>query len=197
MNAPASGPTPPPVPSRDPVLFATDSSHLADGAAIGRRNERNWLPWIVAAVIIVLLVGLAFLLGGPRRPQSSARNQANPYASHVVLSHIQMSQASNFAGGQLTYLDGTVTNQGNRTITSVTVEALFANDAGEPPQAEQVPFTLIRTREPYVDIEPVNAAPLAPGASQDFRLIFEDISPMWNQQLPQIKVLNVGTKEVH
>ena len=60
-----------------------------------------------------------------------------------------------------------------------------------------MPFTLIRTREPYVDIEPVNAAPLAPGASQDFRLIFEDISPMWNQQLPQIKVLNVGTKEVH
>ena len=105
-----------------------------------------------------------------------------------------MSQASNFAGSQLTYIDGVIANRGNRTVTNVVVEALFANDAGEAPQAEQVPFTLIRTREPYVDTQLVSAAPLSPGASREFRLIYDDVSPMWNQQQPQLRILSVTTR---
>ena len=163
----------------------------------GSNHDRNWLPWIVAVAVIVLVVGLAFFLKGSPRQQPTDANKVDPYASQVVLNHLQMSQANNFAGGQLTYIDGTITNRGSLTIISITVQALFANDAGEPPQAEQLPFTLIRTREPYVDTEPVSASPLAPGASQDFRLIFDDISPMWNQQLPQLKVLAVSTRPTH
>jgi len=160
-----------------------------------QQDERNWLPWIVAAVTVVILIVLAFILGG--HPSSSSKSlppAGAAYAGHIVLSNIQMSQATNFAGSQLTYIDGTVTNHGDRTVTDIVVQAMFANDAGEPPQAEQVPFTLIRTRDPYVDTQPVSAAPLPAGASRDFRLIFDDVSPMWNQQLPQLKVISAITK---
>ena len=190
MHAPASEPNPPASPHRDPVLFASEG--LLPGA--GKDNDRNWLPWLVAAGVIVLFLGALFLVDARHHASSGTIGVgSNLYTAQVVLSNLQMSQANNFAGGQLTYIDGTVSNHGNRTVTSLTVQALFANDEGEPPQAEQVPLALIRAREPYVDTEPVRAAPLAPGASADFRLIFDDISPMWNQQVPVLKVLNVET----
>jgi hypothetical protein len=53
---------------------------------------------------------------------------------------------------------------------------------------------LIRTREPYVDTQPVSAAPLKPGDGQDFRLIFESIPANWNMQLPEIRVIGVEAK---
>ena len=57
-----------------------------------------------------------------------------------------------------------------------------------------MPLSLIRTREPYVDTEPVSAAPIAPGGEADFRLIFENIGDNWNQQLPVMHAVQVSTK---
>jgi hypothetical protein len=57
-----------------------------------------------------------------------------------------------------------------------------------------MPLSLIRTREPYVDIQPVSAAPIEPGQKRDFRLIFDTIPPDWNQQYPEVRVINVRGK---
>jgi hypothetical protein len=105
-----------------------------------------------------------------------------------------MSEAANFAGGKVTYVDGTITNKGDKTVTGVHVVVTFKNDMGEPPQRIPMPLTLIRTREPYVDIEPVSAEPLKPGDSHDFRLIFDHVSPTWNQQYPTIQAMHVETR---
>lgn len=187
MNVSVPGSEPP----RKPVLFADPAASPQSAG----EQERNWVPWVIACAAIAILLALAFWLGGARAPQTpSAANQTDPYASSVTLSEIQMSQASNFAGGQITYIDGKVTNHGDKTVTGIQVRAVFPNDAGEPNQTEEVPLSLIRSRDPYVDTVPVNVSPLAPGASQEFRLIFEDISPMWNQQTPRLKVLRVQTR---
>jgi hypothetical protein len=79
-------------------------------------------------------------------------------------------------------------------VTGVNVVVTFPNDIGEPPQRTPMPLMLIRTREPYVDIEPVSSAPLKPGESHDFRLIFDHVSPTWNQQHPTIQVMHVQTQ---
>ena len=55
-------------------------------------------------------------------------------------------------------------------------------------------LNLIRTRQPYVDIEPVWAAPIEPGQQRDFRLIFDAVPADWNQQYPDIRVINVHSK---
>ncbi|MEO6964491.1 MAG: DUF2393 family protein, partial [Acidobacteriaceae bacterium] len=155
--------------------------------------ERNWMPWIVAAIVILVILALAFFLGG-HRGGHNASAAVDPYAAQLAVSKVQLSQASNFAGDQLTYVDGTITDRGTKTVTAITVRVLFPNDDGEPPQAEQLPVNLIRTREPYVDTESVGAAPLKPGASQDFRLVFDDVSALWNQQPPTIKIASVATR---
>ena len=53
---------------------------------------------------------------------------------------------------------------------------------------------LIRMREPYIDVETVSAAPLAPGGEQDFRLIFDGVTHDWDGAYPEIRILGVETK---
>jgi hypothetical protein len=59
---------------------------------------------------------------------------------------------------------------------------------------ETIPLSLIRTHEPYVDTEPVSAAPLKPGDNDEFRLIFEKIPENWNQQMPEIHVVRAAVR---
>jgi hypothetical protein len=71
---------------------------------------------------------------------------------------------------------------------------IFANDTGMAPEIQTVPLNLVRSREPYIDTEPMNAAPLAPGGEADFRLIFENIGDNWNQQTPGMRAIRVSFK---
>jgi hypothetical protein len=104
-----------------------------------------------------------------------------------------LSRATNFAGSQLVYLDGTIANPGNRTVTAVTMRVTFpSSDPSKSPQVEDVPVQLIRSRQPYVDTVPVRVEPLQPGSSRGFRLIFDNISPLWNQQIPAVAIAQVS-----
>jgi len=116
------------------------------------------------------------------------------YAGNLPLTNLTMSESANLAGGKVTYLDGHIVNQGTRTITSVTVQVLFRDFAHEVAQNETLPLKLIRMREPYIDVEPISAAPLKPGAEGDFRLIFDSVKQDWDGAYPEIRVLRVETK---
>ena len=189
MNDPESRPPQPATPPREPVLFAAETPSV-NSAAEGA--DRNWMPWIVALVVICCGLGVVFWLGRPAA--NSNGNRVDPYAKYVTLGNVQVSQASNFAGDQLTYVDGTIQNRGNRAIASMTIQAAFPNVTGDAPQVLQAPLSLVRSRDPYVDTQPISAAPLAAGKTQDFRLVFDNVSPMWNQQPPSLRIVDVGTR---
>lgn len=154
-------------------------------------EPRNWLPWGIAAAVIV--AAAIFLVLANRKGENNGPSGPGPYAANIVFSGLHLSQATNFAGDQLTYVEGTVTNKGDHTVTALTAHVIFGNDTGDPPQVQDVPVSLIRAREPYTDTVPVSGAPLKPGASQDFRLTFDAITPMWNQQMPAVSVASVQT----
>ena len=105
-----------------------------------------------------------------------------------------MSEAANLAGGKVTYLDGHIANKGSRTVTGVTVQVLFRTSAHEVAQNETQPLKFIRIRDPYVDLEPVAAAPRAPGAAQDFRLIFDAITAGRDGADPEFRAIHFETK---
>ena len=154
-----------------------------------------WLPWAIAGVAIAVGLGLLIALGGHRTsaPLGAGPGLAppDPYAADLPIADLKMSEASNFAGGKVTYLDGKVTNEGNRTLTGITVQVAFRNDLKEIAQKETLPLSLIRTREPYVDTQPVSASPLKPGEAREFRLIFDSVAPDWNQEYPEVRVVQV------
>jgi len=161
------------------------------------RPERNWLPVGLAAAIILALVGAFFVFGG--HSQTSATPPAvdsplDPYAASLELSQIAMSESANLAGGKVTYLDGVIANRGPRTVSAVSVQVLFHSYTHGIAQNEPMALNLIRTRDPYIDTEPLSAAPLAPGAHAEFRLIFDQVSPDWDGAYPEVRILRVGSK---
>ena len=160
-------------------------------------QERSWLP-IVAAVVIVLAVAIGLVLyyeHGKSAPAVTPISAAlDPYAGSLTISNLHMSESANLAGGKVTYIDGSIANTGSRTVTGISVQVLFRDPAHEVAQNETQALNLIRTREPYVDVEPVSAAPLKPGDSADFRLVFDTIAQDWDGTFPEIRVIHVEAK---
>ena len=150
---------------------------------------RSWLPWIIAGVVVLVVLGWLLLSSHRQRADREVTLNVQPdaYASQLSIGNLQMSEATSGTGSKVTYVDGVITNKGDKTVTGIYVVVTFKNDIGEPPQKTPMPLTLIRTREPYVDIEPVSAEPLKPGDSHEFRLIFDHVSSTWNQQYPTIQ----------
>jgi hypothetical protein len=158
--------------------------------------ERSFPTTAVAIATVAVVILAAFLIVmGRRKPEPL--NVIQPlaaYAPNLQMSGPEMSESTSLSGGKSTYIDGHVTNHGTSTVTGITVQVLFANSEKMPPQVETLPMALIRTREPYVDTQPVSASPLGPGAEREFRLTFENIGSNWNQQVPEIRVVGVRTR---
>jgi len=149
---------------------------------------------IVAAVIVLIVAGFLvfhFEHGRAAPSVTPISAQADSYASSLAISGLAMSESSNLAGGKVTYLDGHISNQGRRTVTGITAQVLFRNYAHEVAQNETQPLKLIRTRDPYIDIEPISAAPLKPGGEADFRLIFDTLADSWDGAYPEIRLIHV------
>ncbi len=185
------------------------ASPLADGCTISHVSsgpqlvgppaaaERNWLPVVVAAgIAIAVVAGIVFFYehGKAKPAVTPVSAVTDPYASSLDLGKLAMSESANLSGGKVTYLDGHITNQGNRTVTGITVQVLFRDAANEIAWNETEPLRLIRTRDPYVDLEPVSAAPLKPGDRQDFRLVFDTVPDQWDGAYPEIRILRVETR---
>ena len=159
-----------------------------------RESSRSLLPWLIAGAVIAAVVGIALLTSHRKTAASGTVLALDPYAANLKFTEIQMSESASLSGAKVTYIDGHVRNDGARTVTGAELQVLFGNDAGQPAQVEDVPLTLIRTHEPYIDTEAVSAAPLAPGSEHEFRLAFEDIATNWNQQYPETHVTKVNAK---
>lgn len=162
-----------------------------------KREERNWLPLAIAAgvVIVVAVVAILVLEHGKKGPTvTPVTAQPDAYAVHLPISGLVMSESANLAGGKVTYVDGLIANTGQKTVTAVSVQILFRNFAHEVVQNDTQSLKLIRTREPYVDLETVAAAPLKPGDKKYFRLSFDGVSQDWDGAYPEIRIVQVEGK---
>jgi hypothetical protein len=145
---------------------------------------------IAVAVVIMIAVVAALLL----RNQPKNASGPPPYASNLKLSDFKMSAAENFVGATVSYVDGTVTNSGNKTVTHAVVEVRFKDDMGQLAQREDVPLQVLKTDGPYPEAVDLSVSPLGPGQTKPFRLTFEGISAQWNRQYPEIRVTDVAVK---
>ena len=158
--------------------------------------KRGYLVGLIAVVVLTAAIGGVALLH--RSPAATAPlntvQPADPYAGKILFSQLAMSESTSLSGGKSTFMDGHVRNAGSDTITGATVQVLFKNDEGMSPTVESIPLSIIRTHEPYVDTEPLSAAPLKPGDDVEFRMIFETVPANWNQQMPELVVVHVSRR---
>jgi hypothetical protein len=143
---------------------------------------------IAAVVVVALLIAYAM------RAKPKAPAQIPPYVANVQLSNIKMSAAQNFVGATVTYIDGTLTNAGDKTVTHAIAHVIFRDAVNQVAQAEDVPLRVLQTGGPYLDAVDLSTSPLVPGQSKPFRLTFEHVTGQWNQNYPELKITDVTLK---
>lgn len=156
-------------------------------------EERDSSRLIIGIAVVVVIGGAlaaAFLL---RQPPKAAKT-ASPYIASLKLSDFKMSAAENFIGATVSYVDGTITNSGDKTVTHVVVEVVFQDSMGQLAQREELPLRVLKTSGPYPEAVDLDVLPLAPGQTQHFRLTFDSISAQWNRQYPKMRVTDVAVK---
>src|SRR5712692_3734263 len=90
-------------------------------------SDSNWRPILfgIGLVVVVVAIIALFLRSQPKVPAAP-----HPYAANV-----KMSAAENFVGATVTYLDGTVTNAGDKAVTHAMVRVTFKDSLGQLVQA--------------------------------------------------------------
>src|ERR1700691_4321358 len=89
----------------------------------GRDSNLRPILFGVALVVVVVVVIAVLTRGSPK-----GATAPHPYAANLKLSDLKMRAAENFVGASVTYIDGTVTNAGGKTVTHVVVEVNFKDD---------------------------------------------------------------------
>jgi len=162
---------------------------VVDGRDEDRDSSRRT---IIIAVIVVMAIAIAMAVLLRRQPKTASGPP--PYAASLKLSDFKMSAAENFVGATVSYVDGIVTNSGDKTVTHVMVQVNFKDDMGQLAQREEIPLQVLKTTGPYPEAVDFSLSPLAPGQSKPFRLTFESISAQWNRQVPEIQITDVTVK---
>ena len=148
--------------------FPVQSPHGKPAPALARDPEErssNWLPIVFGVVLVVVVVVIASLL---LRTDSKIANAADPYAANMKFSDMKMSAAENFVGATVTYLDGTVTNTGDKTVSHAVVRVSFKDSLGQVVQAEDVPLRILQTSGPYPEAVDLTRRTPGPGPEQTF-----------------------------
>jgi hypothetical protein len=154
-------------------------------------SDSRWRPILLGVTLVVVVVGILALLS--RNPPKNL-SAPHPYAGDLKLSNLKMSAAENFVGATVTYLDGTVTNTGDKTVTHAMVHVNFKDSLGQVAQSEDVPINVLQTSGPYPDTVDLSVSRLAPGQSRQFRLTFEHVSNDWSHEYPELQVTDVSVK---
>ena len=140
------------------------TDEVKEGSFLGpgpTKERRPMLPWVIAGAVVVLVLIVLLIAGrttAPTNPGGPGLAPPDPYAKSLALTNIKMSESSSVIGLKQTYLDGDITNRGDKTLTGITVQVAFQDFTNRIGQKNTMPMQLIRSHQPYVDVEPVSAA---------------------------------------
>jgi hypothetical protein len=156
-------------------------------------EQRNYIPMVAGLVVVVVIVGAMAFLG---RSSGTTPTGVDPYAAKLQASDMKLSQADNFVGARVTYLDFTLANTGTQTLAGGQVEAIFKNTLGEVVQKETVSLRVLVPNQlaGYPDMLDLSIAPIAPGNSRTVRVTLEHVSGDWNQAAPDLRFVNLRLK---
>jgi hypothetical protein len=156
-------------------------------------QERNWTPFIIGLVAVLVVVGIIAVV---TRSKNQSTTEVNPYADKLKISDARVSQAENYVGGTVTYLDATVTNTGDKQLAGADMYLVFKNTMDQIVQKETLPVHVIvpNPLAGYPDLLDLSRSPIGPGQSKVVRMTLEHISADWNQAAPEMQLVNLKLK---
>jgi hypothetical protein len=154
-------------------------------------QESSLRPILLGIVVVGIVIGILALIF---RDEQKKPVPPPAYAAYLKFSDLKTSAAQNFVGATVSYIDGTVTNTGDKTVIHAVVQVTFKDDMGQTAQREELPLRVLRTGGPYDEAVDLTQSPLAPGQAKPFRLTFENISAQWNHAYPDIQITQLTLK---
>jgi hypothetical protein len=152
------------------------------------RQDRNRLPVALAAgagVVLLLFGGLMFV-SRVMRTHSPAASEVLPfgppeqvYAQRIHFMKPQMARATNFLNQEFTYIAGTISNDGTRSIERLQVTLEFHDPLNQ---------VVLRDRQLLITSP---ARPLDGGQRRDFQVTLDHVPASWDQQYPSIRVSGI------
>ena len=180
-------------------------SHVNEGRNLtlvhgGRRRKRSQARPLVGqilttvAALLLLMIVLKFLPPVARHSDVQAGLRTIPaVARDLHLSGVQISRAPD---GRALYLDGLVTNTGNGRVSEASANVGFHNAQGKIIASVEKP--LVGTKHGGTDLVDTEFArnPIQPNEMRFFRvaLAVEEIPPTWNQEVPDLTIVEVKAK---
>jgi hypothetical protein len=129
------------------------------------------------------MLGGIYLLTRESRPAGPVVDEhlpmddtARAYAERIRFTELSVGRATNFLNQEVTFLFGTVTNEGTKTVRGLEIELDFRDLLNQ---------TALREMQYVVGLR---SAPLAPGEKREFQLTFETVPAGWNQAVPGITI---------
>src|SRR5271165_562022 len=158
-----------------------------------KAQERNWTPFIVGLVAVVVMVAIIVAI---TRHKSEPLTQPNPYTASLQLNNPKMSAAENYVGGTVTYLDVNITNTGDKALVGAAMKLVFRNSLNEVVQNETLPLHVLIENQlaGYPDLVDLSRSPINPGQTKTVRITLEHISEAWDQSYPQMELVNLRLK---
>ena len=156
-----------------------------DPGTSGEREDRSRLPMALAAgagVVLLLIAGLMLVTRITRShgPAAEVNLPFGPaeqaYAERIHFMDIQMARATNFLNQEFTYVAGTISNDGTRTLRALEVTLEFHDPIKQ--------VVLRETRR----LPEVSARPLDGGQRRPFQITLDHVPATWDQQYPSIRV---------
>jgi hypothetical protein len=156
------------------------------GAPAGEKPAIPVAPTIPVAIVaggIFLALALGAILWIVRRPPPPPpprpTEDARAYLSKLIITDFHLSAADNMIGSVIVYLDGKVTNSGERKVRRLRVQLSFTDTLGQ--------VILLEERE----IVSPDAKPLYAGETRDFQLRFNRPPSAWNVQPPEFRLISL------
>jgi hypothetical protein len=148
------------------------------------RKEGSQFPaaFAIGAVIVLILAAGAVLISRSIRTAAVAEVSLpfgapeQAYAPQIHFQNIQMARSTNMLNQEFTYVGGTLSNDGDRTVGGLEATFEFHD-----------PFNQVILRETRQLIVPKTQS-LARGGQEPFQIVLEHVPAEWNQQNPTIRV---------
>ena len=158
--------------------------------AQSQARERNWAPFLVGLVAVVIVVATIVVVARSKRETAP---QSNPYAASLQLNNPKMSAAENYVGGTVTYLDVNITNTGEKALVGAAMKLVFRNSLNEVVQNETLPLHVLIENQlaGYPDLVDLGRSPIGPGQTKTVRITLEHISADWNQNYPEMQLTDL------
>jgi hypothetical protein len=151
-------------------------------AEAARKNALSPGPSIYVGIAIALALAAAyFYLNGKsaRAPDSVLTEEGKAYTRNLKLSDVTMKATDSYVGQRIIEIEGKIANAGDRALESVEIYCVFYDAYGQ---------LVLRKRVPIVS---QRMGGLKPGDTKSFRLPFDEISPNWNEKMPQLVIASV------